>query len=71
MTGTLTSKEIVKASEIIKEHPELCNSLSHESWTKYKKYEFKLVRRVCDNVVIIGKKSNKKYGPDIRYSIVD
>jgi hypothetical protein len=71
MTGTLTSKEIVKASKIIKEHPKLCNSLSHESWTKYKKYEFKLHRRMCDNVVIIGKKSNKKYGPDIWYSIVD
>ena len=71
MTGTLTSKEIVKASKIIKEHPKLCNSLSHESWTKYKKYEFKLYRRMCANVVIIGKKSNKKYGPDIWYSIVD
>lgn len=71
MTGTLTSTEQVKASKIIKNNPKLFDSLSQETWTKYKKYEFKLVRRVCDNVVIIGKKSNKKYGPDIRYSILD
>ena len=71
MPGTLSSNELVKASKIIKEHPKLLESLSQETWTKYKKYQFKLVRRMCDNVVIIGKKSNKKYGPDIRYSIVD
>ena len=71
MTGTLTSKELVKASKIINDNPKLVESFSQETWTKYKKYEFKLVLRVCDIVVIIGKKSNKKYGPDIWYSIVD
>jgi len=71
MTGTLTSKELVKASKIINDNPKLVESFSQETWTKYKKYEFKLVRRVCDIVVIIGKKTNKKYGPDIRYAILN
>ena len=70
--SSLSETEALKAKLFLGKNEKIKNSLNFNTWTKYKTFEYKLAYNGRgENVVIIAKKSKRKYPELITYKIID
>lgn len=70
--SSLSENEASKAKYYLDKKTKIKNSLNFTTWTKYKSFEYKLAYNGRgENVVVIGKKSRRKYPEKFTYKIIE